>query len=560
MPTLALLGALLVSAGALRAQAEASEGATEIFFETIDVNIVNVEVYVTDRQGNPVTDLTREDFELYEEGRRVPITNFFRVEGGRLSFDGAARPETAEGGEAVPQADGAPAQRAELPVPEEQRLHLVVFIDNLNIRPFNRNRVFRHLRGFLHEHVTRDDRVMLVTFDRSLKIRRTFTDDRFEVARALDELERVSGLGVHADSDRRELLRAIEEAERPGEILWRLEPYAESLYNDLDTTVSALRDFVDSLAGVPGRKAILYVSDGLPMMPGEDVFTAASGRFPGLVSPTRVHRFNLSRSFETLATQANGNRVTFYTLDAGGLRPRESVSVTARHPASVPFIDSIDISNRQSTLQLLSDRTGGRTVLNTNDFTPGLERIAVDFGNYYSLGFSPAQGGDGRYYRLEVKVKRPGMQVRHRDGYRFKPVGTRMVDRVEGALAYGLQSNPLELRLRVGDVVPAERDTYKAIVQVLIPTASVVLLEQGDRYVGRLRLYLSARDFEGGDAPVQEIGVPLALTPEQKERAYLIYPVEVTLRAGPQRIGVGVWDDIGSSASFVTELIDVRGR
>ncbi len=91
--------------------------------------------------------------------------------------------------------------------PEDQRLRLVVYIDNFNLRPFNRNRVMRELRAFLGQKLSRDDQIMLVTYDRELHVRRPFTSDPGLIASALNDLEKISAQGVHADSERREVLR-----------------------------------------------------------------------------------------------------------------------------------------------------------------------------------------------------------------------------------------------------------------------------------------------------------------------------------------------------------------
>ena len=79
---------------------------------------------------------------------------------------------------------------------------------------------------------------------------------------------------------------------------------------------------VETLAGLPGRKAILYVSDGLSMRPGEDIFYALDERFRNTgqgSSLMEIHRYDMTRDYQRLTAKANANRVTFYTLDAAGL-------------------------------------------------------------------------------------------------------------------------------------------------------------------------------------------------------------------------------------------------
>ena len=143
--------------------AQEQEGA---FIETMDVNLVNVDVYVTDKKGKRVQGLTAEDFEIFEDGRPVTITNFYAMAEGRPAVETVPTMER-------PEVDLPPSQpEAAAPtIPDEQRLHLIVYIDNLHIRPFNRNKVLSQVRTFLRTKMKQDSQTMLVTFERALKVR-----------------------------------------------------------------------------------------------------------------------------------------------------------------------------------------------------------------------------------------------------------------------------------------------------------------------------------------------------------------------------------------------------
>ncbi|HEV7517255.1 MAG TPA: VWA domain-containing protein, partial [Thermoanaerobaculia bacterium] len=286
------------------------------FFDTevVDVSVVNVDVYVTDKKGNRVTGLAKDDFEMFEDGKPVALTNFYAVLGGKPQGEAAVSAPT--GLPALP-----PGVAVPVAVPEDQRLRLVVYIDNFNLHPFNRNKVMRDLRGFLRDHVSREDRVMLVTYDRELHVRRPFTSDANVIASALTELETVTGNAVHFDSDRRDVLDRVQQAQSYQEAENFVHLYCESLFNDLSFTIDAMKKIVDSLAGLPGRKAVLYVSDGIPMIAGQDIFYALADKYPNNSgSLNESVQFDASRRFDELSASANANRVTFYTIDAGGLR------------------------------------------------------------------------------------------------------------------------------------------------------------------------------------------------------------------------------------------------
>ncbi|MGB6848845.1 MAG: VWA domain-containing protein, partial [Thermoanaerobaculia bacterium] len=462
------------------AQEATDLGQDDMYFETVEVTVVNVDVHVTDKKGNPIKGLTKEDFEVFENGRPVVISNFSVIEDGRSQTAPApSKPnDRAAQGPAPPVAP----QPEIFTVPEDQRLHLVIYVDNFNIRPFNRNRVFRRLREFLQSKLSRDDRVMLVSYDRSLHVRRKFTSDSQLIASSLFELESLSGFGVQADSDRRDVVEAIEEAQSSREVTWRARQYAESAFNDLSFSIDALKEILNWLAGLPGRKAILYVSDGLPMVPGEDLFHMINEKFSddsGVLSTAR--EFDASRRFMELVALANSNRVTYYTIDASGLRVPQTYTA---QQASVgrdgvqSIGESVYVHNIQAPLRMLAEETGGQAIYNTNDVGPGLDRVASDFETYYSLGYTPGHGGSGRYYKIEVKVNRKGLRVRHREGYRDKPLYTRMEEGTLSSLRFGFGSNPLDLKVRLGQGASVAKNQWEVPIVVGIRLDKIVLVSR----------------------------------------------------------------------------------
>ncbi|HUP43359.1 MAG TPA: VWA domain-containing protein [Thermoanaerobaculia bacterium] len=559
LPTLLALP-LLSGAGFARQDAAP---APEPFLDTVEVTVVNVDVYVTDREGKPVTGLTATDFEVYENGRRMTLTNFYAIEERRVAASG---PGPAAGAGPEPEAPGlAPPEEA---IPQDQRLSLIVYVDNLNIRPHNRRRVLQDVRSFLRREVTRDDRVMLVTYERSLHVRQSFTTDAESVVEALFEVDELSGMGVHSDSERREVLQRIEDAQSGGEALMWAETYAESVRNDLYFTIDAMREMVSSLAGLPGRKAILYVSDGVPMVAGEDVFYAVDQRFQSTGAMTRLYTYDTSRRFEELAAHANGNRVSFYTIDAAGLRVSSSADVQSfqvDRAGGASHIDSIRTRNLQASLQMLAEQTGGKAIINQNRVEQALATVAVDFRTYYSLGYSPGHSGDGRYYRLEVKLKNPsrGWNLRHRQGYRDKPVVTQMTDGVLAALNFPYSSNPLDLTLSFDPGQRREDGHFLVPVHVTIPIRALTLVPRGDAYQANANLFLAAKDDKGWVSEVQRAPLPVRVLRDDLQTALeqdYVYTVRILLRSGEQRVAVGVRDEIAANNSFVTGTVYLGAR
>ena len=473
----AIVGLLiwLLAAPPAAAQPEPRSPSGPGFVEVVNVEVVNIDVYVTDADGKPVLGLGADDFELKIDRRPVPISNFYAVEqqGEELLV---RRGGQLEGKPLLPPPEDPlereAAARRPVTVPPEQALHVVIYIDNLNLTPLNRNRVMRELRAFIREHLRPEDRIMLASYDRYLNLRMPFTNDRDRVTRALLELEELTGQRVHRNSERRDLFEMINdvntelssrtnserllEAERQGLVAGgglalaraQLINYAGSVRNETNMAVDGLMRLVENLSAAPGRKAIVYVADGIPMIAGEDIFYFIHGVYERAVSLLEMTEYDMSRRFQQLAASANANRVSFYTIDARGLTVYSQGTIdsqVAGLPGQMALIDTIQRTNLQSPLQLMAEETGGRAIINANRVMPDLLRVAADLRNYYALGYMPDLTGEGAYHRIEVIWKnRPrGAEVRYRKGYRDKTLESRMIEGTLSALNLNMLENPL---------------------------------------------------------------------------------------------------------------------
>lgn len=551
------------SAPSKKGAAEQPQAGSDIFLDTVNVSVVNVDVYVTDKSGNRVTGLTRDDFEVLENGKPMAISNFYSVEAGKVTAGMEDAPAPAAP-ELPPGVTPPPGAEPRQPVPEDQRLRLIVYIDNFNLTPFNRNRVMREIRVFLDNNIGRDDQVMLVTYDRSLKVRRPFTSDPDLINASLLELEKVTGAAVHQISDRRSVLKEIEDSQSAQEAMGHARMYAQSVYNDLSFSIDGLKDVVNSLAGMPGRKAILYVSEGLPMTAAQDVFYAVQEKYSQGSALTEGFQYDASRRFSELAAQANANRITFYTVDAGGLRTYSSVSAENQGPGMGVMVDSMNISNLQSSIQYIAEKTGGTAIINSNIVMPQLEKIARDFNTYYSIGYSPPHYGDGRFYKIDVKVKgRKGLTVRHREGYRDKSPDARMTDGTLATLQFPYQDNPLGIEIAFGAATQRSDGFYLVPVEVRIPLGKLTLVPRETTHEGRVRLYIGAIDSKGDTSEVQQTPLPISIPAAEAETATgknFVYSVSLLMRGGEHRVGVGVRDELAGQSSFLSRGVRVGNR
>jgi VWFA-related protein len=432
------------------------------FTAGVEVNVVNVDVRVTDSSGNPIKGLRKKDFELFEDGKRVPISNFAVVAGGVASQDA----QDAEEAPAPASAAAAAAPEA-APAPEDA-WNLIVYVDNFNIHPGSRTRALRQLQEFLGQ-LAPGDRVMLVAYDMGIKVRLPFTSDPAAIKAALAEMEGLSARGGSIDLERQQAFRqimTIQEASVadfthplpcPLSIARPAHDFAELRRDESLRTLGALTVLVNSLSGVPGRKAVLHISDGIPAMPGEEVFQflaelCGGGSSSGLGSTTAGNApendenedleadgtlpkpkpraqqldplavydtltlgpgsykaasqaaidaasYSISKDLNTLVAHANAQRVTLYMLQASGAEAPAGSDASAGPTERLfqfPSIARAQRASLQDSLTALASGTGGRAILGVNDFRRDLSRMREDFTSYYSLGFVPAHDEDGK--------------------------------------------------------------------------------------------------------------------------------------------------------------------
>ena len=558
IPSLLVAATLLAASAAAQQDGGAAPAASDVFFDRLDVEVVNVEVYVTDKDGEGVRGLTAGDFEVFEDGAPQAITHFYAVESGAAVLPAPEAPGQA-GGESVPRP---PAEIRQEPLPEEQVLRLVVYFDNLHLRPTTRNKVILQVDRFVRRVVGPGDAVMLATFERSLHVRHPFTQDVDAFLRSLAEIEKVSGFGMRAATERREVIQRVERSDTAIEAESHIDFYAKSLHFDVSQSIKGMRELVGSLAGLPGRKALLYVSDGLPMTAAEDLYHLLDLKFfnDQFSGRMRASQYDARRPFRELTAAANANGVTIYTLEATGLRSHATLSAEYGSLGDRSFVE-IDATHEfslEEPLVLMAAETGGLAALNTNNIDGALDALARDLDDYYSLGYAPAHAVQGRYHEIEVRVKGKGLKVRHRQGYRDKVASTRVHEGTLASLLYGPQKNPLEIRLAFGKARLNDDGERLLPLEVHIPLARVGLVPHEQVYRGDLRVAVAVLDDDGRMSPVDQKEFPVTIPAADVDTArgkHYVYAVELLMRPGDHMIAVGVHDDFSGETSFIRQPI-----
>ncbi len=366
------------------------------------VSFVRVDVIVSDKQGNPVTDLRAEDFDVVEDGQAQNIELFKLINADGNPGPGAepARPIRSRYDEEVE------ANR------DDVRL-FVVFLDDYHVRLGNSMRVRDPLVKFIQTQLGPLDMVGVMYPLMSVSDI-SFTRDHESVIRAIRQFE-----GRKYDYRPR---NQVEEkyAYYPAQTI-------ETLRNQI--TISALEGLCVRLGSIrEGRKAVILVSEGFTaLLPPQmrDPMAAMPGvgnpvsRNPMAGESTTEERarflseIDLQRLLRDVYDAANRHNTAFYALDPRGLATGEfdiNENVGMR-------VDSQTLRQSMDTLRVLAEESDGRAIVNQNDLDKGLRQIIRDTSAYYLLGYNTSSKSDGKFHKVDVKVKRPGVEVRSRKGY-----------------------------------------------------------------------------------------------------------------------------------------------
>ncbi|HUP42039.1 MAG TPA: VWA domain-containing protein [Thermoanaerobaculia bacterium] len=565
-----LLAASIVTTPLAGQEPEEAWQPVDTFGEAVSVEVVNVEVWVTDRQGRPVNGLGKEDFELREDGAPVEILYFSAFEG-----DSPARPEAAPGARA----------QGEVALPDEELLRVVVFVDDWNLRPEDRSRVLDELRDFLRRELRPGEEVMVMVHDgQSLSIAQELTADQETLGQSLDRVERRATPGIQARTARRQAYDEIVEAYRAVEAVNEAAPvaavdpcvwgwpdmemafrsYAATETSLAQGSVSAIASALESLAGVPGSKVLLYVGNGLPDQAGIDMFELIRHLCPqaSIETSSLNWSYDLTSLYQHVIERANAHGVTLYALEAES--PAETPDFQPMDPRFRMPMHAVRLreGSLEATLSRMADETGGRAILNSADFGPAFAGIGQDLRHYYSLGFMPTHGGDGKVHRLEVRLKgQGGSRVRHRTAYLDKPPERRMVERVYGVASLASESNPLEVRLETGEPLIAPGGLVQLPLQIWVPLESITLIPEGGGFRGQIRVLMAVSGAGGAMGQVRQKLVPVEASEvaSGQDRGEKLVEVTLHLPPGRHRVALAVQDELGGETSYLRHDLQAGG-
>lgn len=370
----------------------------------VSVTTIPVWIKVQDKAGNPVKGLTAQDFEVFEDGKRIQTDCFEEI-----------TLQAEETQPVVTAADGAASPPVEIH-------RFIIYLDLYNTTPREYAAVKPALQNFLDHLAGKNAQVMLVVFmpDRRLGVVSRFTSDLNRIKIMLDFAKANSGRDVQYKTKSKDMQDVLR---NPNEGLGKTAgtTQEDSTIDGYQTarvmatqevgssrmSLKALETFSEYISSLDLRNhaSIILVSGGFSVDPGRryfkmaEAFNAKGGADQG--SQDKPQNRQTGFSFETELEESIGklNRlnVTLYTLD------------TRAAETEPEFQDSL--------IQMARE-TGGLAFYNSNRFEAGLDRVQEDIKHQYLVCYSPpVHKTQGKYHKIRINVKRDGVDLRYRDGY-----------------------------------------------------------------------------------------------------------------------------------------------
>jgi VWFA-related protein len=503
---LTALGARPRAGQAPPAEQQPDSGQPAVTF-SLEVDYVEVDAAVFTRDGTFVADLKEEDFQIFEDGVRQDISAFTRV---NIPIERADRPLFATH---PVEPDVASNAR-----PFEGRVYVLV-LDDLQTAAFRTVQVKKAAREFVEQHMAANDVAAVIHTSGRGDAGQEFTSNKRLLLAAID---RFMGRKLRSTTlerlDEYQRQRAIP---RDGDAKRVQDPLDMQRGFDARSSLESLKAISDFVGNIRGRrKAIIYLGEGIDY----DIYD-----FNNREATTIQDRM---REAIASATRAN---VSIYAIDPRGLTTLgdESIEASGGFPddpmyglSVQSFQDSLRLS--QMSLRSLAEETGGYAAVNSNDFTGAWTRVVADNSSYYVLGYYPKNDKrDGSFRRIEVKVSRPGVEVRSRRGYTAprgkapaptrQPAEDKTSPELRTALDSPLPLPAITLRAFAAPFKGASPNASVA-VGVEIDGADLRFTEQDGKFVDNLEVSVIAIDVAGKIRDGSRDVLNMGLKPDTRER------------------------------------------
>jgi VWFA-related protein len=511
---------------------DTSPPAPEVTFK-VEVNYVEEDVRVVDRNGNFVRGLKQEDFQVLEDGKPQKVQTFGMVD---IPLVRPRRP-LFFGGDDLPIDPDVAVNKQAL----DGRLYLIV-LDDYHVAPLRTQNVKNLARRFILEKLGPDDQAAVVVTSGSLRASQDFTQNRGLLLDAIDnfmgqKLQSAALLRNEAVSRQQDTQgNPTNDAGDPVQIdqtnRFVDDPMGQERVYQARQSLNSLRSIAEWMSSIQGRrKAIIFVSEGVDFNL-HDVFTADPAQF-------NFSNFNMvqQETWDTISAASRSN-VQIYPVDPRGLPTmgQEDIEISGLAPGAYqlgtkPLFQ--ELATSQANLRQLAEETGGVAFVGRNDFNAAFDRIVQENSSYYVLGYySTNERRDGRLRNITVRVAGyPDAQVTYRKRYAAPrgraPRNTaagKPLDPSKGLSAelMSIMASPLPktgLQLRVTAI--AKKGVGKtADVEVLIDTLGkdLTFVEKNGTFNNRLAMSIGVFNKEGKSVGAERPDVDLALRPETHAR------------------------------------------
>ncbi|HEY1950322.1 MAG TPA: VWA domain-containing protein [Bryobacteraceae bacterium] len=494
---------------------------------SINTNVVVTNVTVLDRNGNPIENLTKDDFQLYEDGKlqKLQAVDLQRLTSKAMPPLTDAEPAVAPAPKGYNPAAEKKATQTTLVTKYQDRRLMVMLFDFSSMQPAEQIRAKDAAIKFLTSQMSSSDSVSIMVYGSELKTVQDFTGDRDLLIATINKF--------HIGDSSENATFADEGADAQDASGQFTADETEFNIFNADLKLSALESAARTLGQYPEKKALIYISSGIQK---NDVD-------------------NQSQLRATVNTAIRSN-VAFYPIDARGLTAlvpggdatqAGAVGNNLYNGSGQKSLKD-NFNNQQETLATLAIDTGGKALLDSNDLAAGIRQVQQDFSSYYVLSYVSANNAmDGRYRRIQVKLS-PKLadlkaKLNYRQGYYGPSTFAHMRDAdKESQLSQALVSdNPVtDLPISVEiDYFRIEKDKYFAPISVKIPGSSLAFHGKGSKQATELDFIAEVFDARNRPAANVRDTIPLKLAGDvagQVTRKSIQYDTGVTLTPGTYKL------------------------
>jgi len=426
--------------------------------------VVLVNVTARDKKGALVRDLTADDFTVLEDGKQQKVASF-DIENTDAVLEAAVGPEqTTVLTPLKPRAEAKPAEAQPQPSALKDRRLLILFFDLSAMQPDEIDRSTTAALKYVDQQMAPADLVSVVSLGSTVRVEQDFTSDRARLKQALNRLNPSSGAGFEEGST------ATTEGTPDTGQPFTADDTEYNIFNT-DRRLEALRTVATAVSRIEQKKSLIYFSSGMDR--------------------TGIENQSELRAAINAAVRAN---LAIYSMDIRGLQAlvpggeAQSASLRGTSPYSGRATLNALNSNftAQETLVTLAGDTGGRAILDTNDFSQVFKRVQEDTSTYYMLGYhssNPAR--DGKFRRIVVQVRRPGLKLEYRRGY-YAPADFQHSTRedrelqLDQELASDLPTTDLPVYLATGYFRLADNKFFVPI-SLVVPGSEIPFTHGGDQ-------------------------------------------------------------------------------